>query len=148
MKGVFENDKFYNIQKKDDSSSHFTWRGGCTAACCDYWELDRYLPDFQVEDADAETITYVAKNGEKKDCYTYETIEVEESAEEYTMFTLSANIPHGPSEYFEMFDDCVEVHAIKVPCGKRLVVKGVLKVDLRTNEYEVPEEYTVEEVQS
>ena len=58
------------------------------------------------------------------------------------------NIPHGPGKYFEMFDDCVEVHGIKVPCGKRLVVKGVLKVDLRTNEYEVPEGYTVEEVQS
>ena len=66
----------------------------------------------------------------------------------YTLFTISAHIPHGPSYYFETFDDHEEVRGIKVPCGKRLLVKGILKVDLRTGEYEVPEEYTVKKVRS
>ena len=147
MKGIFENGRFYRIQEK--GSDGFTWRGGCTGVHIDdYWTVGQYMQDFQVEDADAEIITYIAKDGEVWSSLTYETIEVKKSTEEYTLFTVSARIPHGPSEYFEMFDDCTEVRGIKVPSGKRLLVKNILKVDLQTGDYEVPEGYTVEEVQS
>lgn len=148
MKGVFEDGKFYDIQKKGGGSSKFTWCGGCTGVYLDnYWTMDRYMQDFCVEDTGAEMLTYIAKDGETRSSSTYAPIEVEKATEEYTLFTVSAKIPHGPGEYFETFDGCDEVRGIKVPSGKRLLVKGVLKVDLKTGEYEVPEEYTVKEVQ-
>lgn len=147
MKGTFENGKFYSIREKGNEK--FTWRGGCTGIYLDnYWTMERYLQDFQVEGGDAETITYIDMGSEARDKGTWDTIEVKKSTEEYTLFTISARIPHGPSTYFETFNDCNEVCGIKVPCGKRLFVKGILMVDLKTGEYEVPEEYTVKEVES
>lgn len=104
------------------------------------------MQDFQVEGADAETITYVDMGGgEALNKHTYGPIDLKKIAEEYTLFTVSARIPHGPSEYFETFDDRTEVCGIKVPFGKRLLVKGILLVDLQTGDYEVPEGYTVKE---
>lgn len=147
MKGTFEDGKFYNIRK--NGHTDFTWQGRCTKVYLDsYWTMDQYLQDFQVEGGDAETITYIDMGSEARDKDTWDTIEVKKSTEEYTLFTVSARIPHGSSPYFETFEGCNEVCGIKVPCGKRLLVKDVLMVDLKTGEYEVPEGYTVKEAQS
>lgn len=149
MNGVFEDGKFYVIQNEDSSSSKFTWQGGCTGVYLDdYWTMDRYIEDFQVEDTEAETVTYIDMGSETRSRDTEEKIEVEKITKEYTLFTVSARIPHGPSYYHETYDDCDEVRSIKVPRGKRLLVKGVLKVNLQTGEYELPEGYTVREIQS